>query len=99
MESSNKKLKLEYKNKHKDRNSISNKDEKNDKKNIMDYFIIGEDENNDSISDISKQLEKLYGDISTFNVKQIIEFYKFYNSRSIMKLKNIIVEWSLKKAT
>lgn len=42
-----------------------------------------------SIFRISKQLEKQYGDISTFNVKQIIEFYKFYNSRSIMKLQNI----------
>ena len=58
MDRGNQKLKLEYKNKYKDKNSNSNKDEKIDKKNIMDYFIIGEDENNDSISDISKQLEK-----------------------------------------
>jgi len=58
MDRGNQKSKLEYKNKYKDKNSNSNKDEKIDKKNIMDYFIIGEDENNDSISDISKQLEK-----------------------------------------
>ena len=58
MDRENQKSKLEYKNKYKDKNSNSNKDEKIDKKNIMDYFIIGEDENNDSISDISKQLEK-----------------------------------------
>ena len=61
MDRENQKSKLEYKNKNKDKNSNSNKDEKIDKKNIMDYFIIGEDENNminDSISDISKQLEK-----------------------------------------
>ena len=58
MDRGNQKLKLEYKNKYKDKNNNSNKDEKIDKKNIMDYFIIGEDENNDSISDISKQLEK-----------------------------------------
>ena len=58
MDRGNQKSKLEYKNKYKDKNSNSNKDEKIDKKNIMDYFIIGEDENNDSISEISKQLEK-----------------------------------------
>ena len=58
MDRGNQKSKLEYKNKYKDKNSNSNKDEKIDKKNIMDYFIIGEDEINDSISDISKQLEK-----------------------------------------
>ena len=58
MDRGNQKSKLEYKNKYKDKNSNLNKDEKIDKKNIMDYFIIGEDENNDSISDISKQLEK-----------------------------------------
>ena len=58
MDRGNQKSKLEYKNKYKDKNNNSNKDEKIDKKNIMDYFIIGEDENNDSISDISKQLEK-----------------------------------------
>jgi len=61
MDRGNQKSKLEYKNKYKDKNSNSNKDENIDKKNIMDYFIIGEDENNminDSISDISKQLEK-----------------------------------------
>ena len=58
MDRGNQKSKLEYKNKYKDKNSNSDKDEKIDKKNIMDYFIIGEDENNDSISDISKQLEK-----------------------------------------
>ena len=58
MDRGNQKSKLEYKNKYKDKNSNTNKDEKIDKKNIMDYFIIGEDENNDSISDISKQLEK-----------------------------------------
>ena len=56
MDRGNQKSKLEYKNKYKDKNSNSNKDEKIDKKNIMDYFIIGEDEINDSI--ISKQLEK-----------------------------------------
>ena len=58
MDRGNQKSKLEYKNKYKDKNSNSNKDEKIDKKNIMDYFIIGEDDINDSISDISKQLEK-----------------------------------------
>ena len=58
MDRGNQKSKLEYKNKYKDKNINSNKDEIIDKKNIMDYFIIGEDENNDSISDISKQLEK-----------------------------------------
>ena len=46
MDRGNQKSKLEYKNKYKDKNSNSNKDEKIDKKNIMDYFIIGEDENN-----------------------------------------------------
>ena len=58
MESSNQKIKLEYKNKFKDKDKALNKDEKIDEKNIMDYFIIGEEENNDSISEISKQLEK-----------------------------------------
>ena len=46
MESSNQKLKLEYKNKFKDKDKALNKDEKIDEKNIMDYFIIGEEENN-----------------------------------------------------
>lgn len=42
-----------------------------------------------SIFCISYPLEEKYGDISTFTVKQIFEFYKYYNSRSILQLHNI----------
>ena len=58
MESSNKKLKLENKNYHRDKNKNTNTNEKKDEKDIMDYFIIGEDEDNNSIDSEFNKAEK-----------------------------------------
>ena len=46
MDSSNQKYKSKYKNKQNGRNKASTSEEKKDEKDIFDYFILGEEENN-----------------------------------------------------